>query len=199
VKYWIHGGFLNLDGGRKMSKSSGDVLRLKNIFVNKEINPLSFRFLTLTTHYRKPMDWSDDSVIPAKNGYENLLGRVSNLGSKIGEINNEWKEKFISAINDDLNMPQSIALLNEMLKSDISNADKLATALDFDKVFGLKFIDAIQKKVEIPSNVKKLVEEREMARKAQNWAKSDELRDKIKEFGYEIKDSSTEQELKKIN
>jgi len=198
VKYWIHGGFLNLDGGRKMSKSSGDVFRLKNIFINNGINPLAFRFLTLGTHYKKPMDWSDSSVASAKNGYENLLSKISNLGNIIGKINNEWKAKFVSAINDDLNMPQAMAVLNEMLKSDILPADKLATALDFDKVLGLKLNEAIQKKIEIPASVMVLVDERETARKVQNWAKSDELRDKIKELGYEVKDTPSGQEIKKI-
>ena len=198
VNFWMHSGFLNLDGGRKMSKSAGDVLTLNNIFINKGVNPLAFRFLTLGTHYKKPMDWSDSSVAAAKNGYENLLSKISALGNKVGKINNEWKEKFITVINDDLNMSQAIAVLNEMLKSDISPADKLATALDFDKVFGLKFSDAIQKKVEIPANIKVLVDERETARKAQNWTKSDELRDKIKELGYEVKDTSSGQEISKM-
>ncbi|MFH1454938.1 MAG: cysteine--tRNA ligase [bacterium] len=183
VKYWLHGGFLNLGGGRKMSKSSGDILTVKNIFIDKGINPLAYRFLTLSTHYKKPMDWSDNSVVSAKNGYENLLTKISSLGSKLGDVNKEWKEKFISAINDDLNMPQAMAILNEMLKSEISSADKLATALDFDKVFGLKLNETIQNKIEIPAEVKSLVEEREMARKEKNWAKSDELRDKIKDLG----------------
>jgi len=198
VKYWIHGGFLNLDGGRKMSKSAGDVLTISNIFLNKGINPLAFRFLTLTTHYRKPMDWSDSSVVSAKNGYENLLSKISNLGNIIGKINSQWKEKFVSSINDDLNMPQAMAVLNEMVKSDILPADKLATALDFDKVLGLKLCEVIQKKVEIPASVLVLVDERETARKGQNWAKSDELRDKIREFGYEVKDTPAGQDIKKL-
>ena len=198
VNFWMHSGFLNLDGGRKMSKSAGDISTLNNIYIDKGINPLAFRFLTLGTHYKKPMDWSDDSVVSAKNGYENLLSKISALGNKIGKINNEWKEKFITAINDDLNMSQALAVLNEMLKSDISSANKLATALDFDKVLGLKFNDAIQKKVEIPASVMVLVDERETARKAQNWAKSDELRDKIKGLGYEVKDTPIGQEIRKI-
>jgi len=198
IKYWIHGGFLNLDGGRKMSKSAGDVLTLSNIFIDKGTNPLAFRFLTLGTHYRKPMDWSDDSVIPAKNGYENLLSKISNLGNKIDKINNEWKQKFIAVINDDLNMSQALAVLNEMLKSDIPSADKLATALDFDKIFGLNLKEAIGKKVVIPDGVQMLVEARKTARDEKNWIKSDELREKIKELGYEVKDTPGGQEIKKI-
>jgi cysteinyl-tRNA synthetase len=95
-------------------------------------------------------------------------------------------------------MPQAMAVLNEMLKSEISNKDKLATALDFDKVIGLKLIEAKQNKVEMPANVKKIVDERETARKDKDWAKSDELRDKIKDLGYEVKDSSTGPQISKI-
>jgi len=198
VKYWLHAGFLNLDAGRKMSKSSGDILTLNNIFIDKGIDPLAYRFLTLSVHYRKPMDWSDDSVLSAKKGYENLLAKISNLNDKIGVVNNEWKQKFLKVINDDLNMPQAMAILNEMLKSGISNADKLTTALDFDKVFGLKLGEAVYKRVEVPIEVKKLVDERETARKEKNWSKSDELRLKIKDLGYEVKDSLTGAEIKKL-
>ena len=82
----------------------------------------------------------------AKNGLENLYSKISNLGKKIGKVNTEWKDKFSSSINDDLNMPQAMAILNEMLKSDLPLADKLATSLDFDKVLGLSLKSEIRKK-----------------------------------------------------
>ena len=189
VNYWIHGAFLNIKNEEKMAKSSDNYLTLQNTFIDKNINPLIYRFATFTTHYRKSMEWNDEIMITAENGFKNLYSKISNLGNKKGEINTEWKNKFISAINDDLNMPQAIAILNEMLKSDISNEDKLTTVLDFDKVFGLKLNEAGQKKEEIPIEIKKLIEERDLARKEKNWAKSDELRDEIKELGYEVKDT----------
>ncbi|MFA5934514.1 MAG: cysteine--tRNA ligase [Candidatus Paceibacterota bacterium] len=189
VNYWIHGAFLNIKDGEKMAKSSGNFLTVESTFVNKNINPLVYRFSTLNTHYRKSMEWSEEIMNSAKNGLENLYSKISKLGKTVGKVNEEWKEKFTSAINDDLNISQAIGILNEMLKSDISNEDKFATALDFDKVFGLKF-DSIKDevKVEIPEEVKKLVEEREEARKAKDWAKSDEIRAKIATLGYEVKD-----------
>jgi len=197
VNFWMHGGFVNMSGGRKMSKSAGDNVTLSSTFVEKGISPLVYRFATLFTHYRKPMEWSDDITISATNGFENLYAKISNLGDVIGKVNLEWKNKFITAINDDLNMSQALAVLNEMLKSSILNSDKLATALDFDKVFGLKLNDAIKTKFTIPTEVKKLVDEREKARKEKNWAKSDELRDKIMGLGYEIKDTSSGQQITK--
>ncbi len=204
VNYWIHGAFLNIKDGEKMAKSGNNYLILQNIFVDKNINPLVYRFATLSTHYRKLMEWNDEIMIAAENGFKNLYSKISNLsaqagsGDKVGKVNNEWRDKFVSTINDDLNMPQAMAILNEMLKSDISNEDKLATALDFDKVLGLKLNEAEQKKLEIPTEVKNIIEEREKARYEKNWAKSDELRDKIKNLGYEVKDTPEGQKIIKI-
>jgi cysteinyl-tRNA synthetase len=135
VKYWLHGEFLNLDKGRKMSKSAGDIVTISNTFVEKGLDPLAFRFVCLNTHYRKAMEWNDDVAVSSSHAFEILKKKIANLGKEIGKVNLEWKVKFNTAINDDLNMPQALAVLNEMLKSDLSPADKLATALDFDKVF----------------------------------------------------------------
>ena len=134
----------------------------------------------------------------AKNGLENLYSKISNLGKKIGKVNTEWKDKFSSSINDDLNMPQAMAILNEMLKSDLPLADKLATSLDFDKVLGLSLKSEIRKKIrdeKIPVEIQDILNDRENARKSKNWAKSDELRDKLLTLGYEVKDTADGQKL----
>ncbi len=196
VNFWIHGAFLNVEAG-KMSKSAGNFITLENTFVEKDINPLVYRFATFMTHYRKPMEWNDDVLLTAKSGFNHLYSKIQNLGKKAGSVSVKWKEKFISAINDDLNMPQAVAVLNEMLKSDISPADKLATTIDFDKVLGLK-LNEVNKSIEIPSGVKKLIDERKKAREDKNWKKSDELRDKIMSLGYEVKDSPSGQEIRII-
>jgi len=202
VNYWIHGAFLNIKDGEKMAKSGGNYLTLQNTFVDKNINPLVYRFATLTTHYRKSMEWNDEIMIAAENGFKNLYLKISNLGDKIGKVNDEWRDKFITAINDDLNMPQAMAILNEMLKSDISNQDKFATILDFDKIFGLK-IPKYRLKTEtgefhLTGNVIELKIQREQARKDKDWSKSDELRDKMKDLGYEVKDTPEGQQISKI-
>jgi cysteinyl-tRNA synthetase len=192
VKFWMHGEFLNLDKGRKMSKSSGDSITVNNTFIEKGIDPLVFRFVCLNTHYRKAMEWNDEVTTSSSHAFEILKKKIANFGKNVGKVNFEWKNKFNTAINDDLNMSQALAVLNEMLKSELSPADKIATALDFDKVFGLEFKNITIKdevKIEISEEIKKLVEEREEARKAKNWAKSDELRDKIAILGYEVKDT----------
>ncbi len=198
VNYWIHGAFLNISGGEKMGKSKENFSTITNTFVEKNISPLVYRFATLMTHYRKSMEWSDDILVGAENGFKNLYAKIQNLGDAIGTINLEWKNKFIEAVNDDLNMPQAMGILNEMLKSDLSPADKLATALNFDMVLGLNLKSATSQDTVIPTEVADLVEERKTARIEKNYAKSDELRDEIAKLGYEVKDTSEGQQIRKI-
>jgi cysteinyl-tRNA synthetase len=199
VNYWLHGAFLNMADGRKMAKSAGDVVTLTTEFINKKISPLAYRFANLSVHYRKPAEWSEDIAISANNGYQNLLRKISNLGGEIGDVNFEFKNKFMADINDDLNMPKALATVQELLKSDLSNEDKLATVLDFDKVLGLDFEKEITKEeveIKIPENIQKLLDERKTARENKDWKKADELRDQIIELGFEVKDTDKGQEIK---
>ncbi len=206
VNYWMHGAFLNMAGGRKMAKSAGDIVTLKTEFLDKNINPLTYRFATLGVHYRKPMEWSHDITNSAQNGYQNLLKKISSLGDKIGNIDLAFKNKFASDINDDLNMPKALATVSELLKSELTNADKLATILDFDRVLGLdlknsKFNTETEKNLNIeniPEDIKNLLSERENARQNKDWKKSDEIRDQILILGYEVKDTNNGQEVQKV-
>ena len=194
VKYWVHGEFLNLDGGRKMAKSSGDNVTVQNIFIDKKIDPLIFRFATFSTHYRKSMVWNDDILNSGLNSYDNFTRRIKALGKKIGKINTAFQEEFKQAVNDDLNMSKAVAVANEVFKSDIEDEDKLATIFDFDRVFGLnleKLVTENKKAQSLPDKVGKLMADRQEARKNKNWAESDRLRDEILNLGYEIKDTPT--------
>jgi len=196
VNYWIHGEFLNLKDGEKMAKSTGNFLTVKSEFVDKNINPLVYRLATFGVHYRKKMEWNDDIVASANNSYSNLINRIKILGKEVGQVNEELKERFLENINDDLNMPKALATLGEVFKYGISNADKLATILDFDRVLGLD-LDKI-KADSIPEEVEIIAKDRLIARAQKEWQKSDELRDKIKELGYEIKDIDGGYEISKI-
>ncbi len=91
-------------------------------------------------------------------------------------------------VNDDLNIPRALAVVQEMLKSDIDDAKKYATILDFDRVLGLN-LDKLDKPETLPQNIQKLVEARQAARAAKEWAKSDQLRDQIQELGYTVQDT----------
>lgn len=196
VNYWMHGEFLNLKDGEKMAKSTGDFLTIKSEFINKNINPLVYRFATFGVHYRKQMEWNNDIITSSNIGYNNLLNKIKILGNNIGSVNLELKDRFLESINDDLNMPKVLSVLNEVFKYGISNEDKLATILDFDKVLGLNLGDI--KKDIIPENIELIVKERLTARINKDWAKSDKLRDQIKELGYDIKDIDSGYEISKI-
>ena len=106
-----------------------------------------------------------------------------------GNINIDFKNKFIEKISDDFNIPQAFSLVPKILKSDLSNQDKLATILDFDKVFGLNLNKIENKKINIPDKIQKLIEQRKKARENKNFRLADELRDEIEKKGFLIEDS----------
>mgnify|MGYP001576207797 CR=1 FL=1 len=205
AKYWIHGEFLIIDS-KKMAKSEGNFITLKTI-KEKNFNPLAYRFLVLGTHYRKPLNFSWEALGSAQNGLKHLYNQVAHLEvnlpfgrftSKL--IDKKFKEKFLKAINDDLNIPKVLAIVQELLKSRlITNDSKLTTLLDFDKVLGLKLKENLKKKKmeKIPKEIVELAEKREKARKEKNWQEADKLREKIKNLGYEIEDTLKGYELKK--
>jgi cysteinyl-tRNA synthetase len=190
--FWMHGAFLNIQGGKKMAKSEENFLTLENALIKRGIPALAYRFAAFLTHYRKPMEYSDESIQAAKNGLEHLFNQVRDVAkggeTPVGTANAAFRDKFLEAINDDLNMPRAMAVIQEMLKSDRPNPEKHSTILDFDRVLGLT-LDQVDKPQELPTEVQKLVEARRRAREAKNWAESDRLRDAIQMLGYTVKDT----------
>jgi cysteinyl-tRNA synthetase len=188
----MHGAFLIITGGKKMAKSEDNFLTLENAFLKKGINPLVYRFAAFQTHYRKPMEYSEESVQAARNGLLHLQNQVrqvaQNAADQKGSASESFKTKFIGKVNDDLNMPRALAVVQEMLKSDISDADKLATILDFDRVLGLS-LDQVDKSETLPEEIQKLIDDRQAARAAKDWAKSDQLRDALQDMGYAVHDT----------
>ncbi len=196
ANYWLHNEWL-VTNNAKMAKSEGTSITLADI-KEKGFNPLSLRFFFLQAHYRSRQNFTWEALEAAQNGYKNLLNHIASLGTQIGKINENFKTLFTEKLTDDLNTPQALAVLFEVLKSNISNADKLATVLDFDNVLGLRLKGSIYKKEELSIEVKNLIELRKNARDAKDWKKSDELRHKIESMGYQIKDSSTGSDVNKI-
>ena len=190
--YWMHGAFLIIAGGKKMAKSEENFLTLENAFVKKDINPLVYRFAAFQTHYRKPMEYSEESIQAARNGLQHLQNQVRQVGQngagRKGTVTDEYKTRFLEAINDDLNMPRAMAVVQEMLKSSIGDADKHATIIDYDRVLGLS-LDKVDKPEELPQEINVLVAERQVARDAKDWAASDRLRDTIQDLGYLVQDT----------
>jgi cysteinyl-tRNA synthetase len=190
--FWMHGAFLIISGGKKMAKSAENFLTLENAFLKQDLNPLVYRFAAFQTHYRKPMEYSDESVQAARNGLQHLQNQVrqvaQNSAGQKGAVSEEYRTKFLEAVNDDLNLPRAMAVVQEMLKSTISDPDKHATISDYDRVLGLS-LDQVDKPQELPLEIQKLVEERRAARAAKDWAASDRLRDTIQDLGYLVQDT----------
>lgn len=190
VNYWIEGEHLLVDN-KKMSKSLDNFYTLEDI-EEKGFNPLVFRYLTLNTHYRNKMNFTWKSLKSAQNGLKHLQELVNGLGKEKGKINQKFKEEFTKKINDDLNMPQALAVVQKLLKSDLPNKDKLATILDFDEVLGL---DLLSMDTEITEEINKLKKGYDKERQEKNYQKSDKLREEIKQLGWGIKDGPKESSL----
>jgi len=190
--FWMHGEFLNIQGGKKMAKSEGNFLTLENAFIKNDIDPLVYRYATFHSHYRKPMEYRYDSIAAAGNGLRTLRRQVVRLVESAcvekTPIDDGFREKFLSRLNDDLNMPQALAVVQELLKADLPDPVKLATIQEFDAaVLGLE-LDREEVAEPLPRKILELMALRKQARADKNWAESDRLRDEIQVLGYVVRD-----------
>ncbi len=195
ANYWLHNAFITSDG-KKISKSTGGLYTVSELKTKLGFDPVVYRYLAISTHYRRGMDFSIKSLEAAKNSISNikniLVGAVEG-----GSILLEYKERFVEAICNDLSMSEAMAVVWEMLRSGAKSEDKLATWLDLDKVMGLE-LDLTQKNEEVPVEVAKLAQARFEAKKTKNWIESDKLRDKINEMGYSIEDTGDSYVVKRL-
>src|SRR3989344_3906804 len=195
VKYWMHNEWVLVDK-KKMAKSENNFYTLRDV-IERDIDPVAYRFWLLMANYRTRVNFVWEALEGAEIALKRLYGLYTALGKKVGKINKESQQKFQGYLADDLDTPRALTILWDVIKDEkISDADKKATVLDFDKVLGLGFAD-LKEKI-IPEEVLKLVEEREQARKEKDFKKSDELRGKINSLGYEIKDTAEGQKISKI-
>lgn len=196
ANFWMHGYFLQIDAG-KMSKSSGDFLRLQSL-IDLGIDPLAYRWLCLSAHYRSQLNFSWDALKASQTALNRLRETYLALPNG-GTINLDFAERFKAELNQDLNVPKAIALMWEMLKSTISDADKKASMDYFDQVFGLNLRQWQPKENTIPEEVTALLELRKLSRANKNWAESDRIRDEIKGLGFELEDTSEGMKVKPIS
>lgn len=207
VKYWLHGAFLLVDGG-KMGKSKGNAYTLQDI-AERGFSPLALRYFYLSGHYRHQLNFTWEALQASQNALDKLQGISSKLKEKtsffarlLAKTDTNYKQEFTDAINDDLNMPEAVAVLWKLVKDDtVSDASKYKTLTDFDRVLGLCLTQATSSKqqvLEIPKELQQLLNKRATARKNKDWTTSDQLRDQIKGLGYEVKDTSDGQEIIKI-
>lgn len=199
-RYWLHRAHLQLNNA-KIAKSDGNVVYLSDIR-SKGFSPLALRYLFLGAHYRTPLNFSWEALEASQSAYRKLKDYVSSLPKpglfKKGKISESYAKEFASAIENDLNTPEALATVWKLVKNDsVDPLDKRATLMNFDKVLGLKLEENEFEVKDIPAEIKKLLSERENARKNKDFNKSDELREKIKGLGYEVKDTEEGQILSK--
>lgn len=195
ANYWMHNAFITFNN-EKISKSAGG---LYTVFDLKEMgfDVLAYRYLVLSSHYRKGTSFSPDSLKAAQTALKKLRDITAEIKGE-GVIDKNYKKLFEEKIGDDLAMPETLAIVWKLVKDEnIKPEDRKATLLDFDKVLGLK-LNEVQAEEEVPEEIKKIAASRLEARKAGNWAESDRLRDLIKEKGYVIEDLKNDCKIRKL-
>jgi len=178
VNYWIHNGMVNVNKV-KMSKSLGNFKTIRDLL--KEYSPEIIRYFIISSHYRKPVDFSNNGLNDAKNSYERLKNITSKLEDE-NKINEKYLEEFKKSMNDDLNTPKALQVLWKMVRDENAKG-KSGTIKKIDEVFGLNLINKEKTKEE-----RKIIEERKVARKNKNYAISDKLREELEKRGYIVQD-----------
>jgi cysteinyl-tRNA synthetase len=188
ANFWLHGYFLQLNEA-KMSKSAGDFLRLQTL-IDMGYDPLAYRFFSLSASYRVKLNFNWESLDGAASALERLRTAVYDWGDP-GILDEDYMDRFASHVNADLNMPRALALTWELVKSDLPDATKKATILQFDRVFGLGLAEwEPAAEEEIPADILALADQRQQARDEKRWADADALREQITAAGYAIEDTA---------
>ena len=206
-KQWFHVHHLNTNSG-KMSKSKGEFLTV-SLLEEKGYDPLSYRYFCLQSHYRKGLEFSWENLDNAQGAYQKLIKRIAALkegGEADQAVVQEYREKFLQQVGNDLNTSMAVTLLYDALKAKTDDATKLAILGDFDQVLSLSLLEkaaqvrkeqAAQKTTsagdytitgEGDPAVDAMVLERYQAKKAKDFAKADQIRDELKAQGIEITD-----------
>ncbi len=199
--YWFHVHHLNTSDG-KMSKSKGEFLTV-SLLQEKGYDPLVYRFFCLQSHYRKSLVFTWENLDNAKQAFDKLLNRIAALinekdTSPVDEAAfAKAKAGFTAAMDDDINTSNAITALYDVFKAEAGAATKLALIADMDKVLSLGLTEKAQALVDeqqkaqsdIPAEVMELVEQRKQARKDKDFALADQLRDKISELGFVIRET----------
>ena len=197
--YWFHVHHL-IDNGGKMSKSKGDFLTV-SLLESKGYNPLAYRMFCLSSHYRKPLEFSYDNLDNITKAYDKLVKRISELkadGDVDKNVFDTYKAKFEDALCDDINTSMAITVLYDALKADTNDATKKALVESFDTVLSLGLIEGARAlaenandgvDAELEAFVLAKIEERKAAKKEKDFAKADAIRAELLEKGIVIEDT----------
>lgn len=215
VQYWVHHNHLHIDG-EKMSKSLGNFYTIDDV-LERGFHPLALRLLFLSAHYRSEMNFTWENLEGAQKAYEKLI-RVSAeieqsdsiVVSQLSDSAIEYAQSFFEALSNDLNTSQALSVLWAVVKdSKVNNSEKRVLLLEFDKNLGLglgKATDILSEIVtnrkeiegEVPEEVSKMVQERELARNNKDFAQSDKIRDQLQKLGWSVEDKQGGPIIKKL-
>ncbi|MFU0781991.1 MAG: cysteine--tRNA ligase [Thermoanaerobacterium thermosaccharolyticum] len=216
ARFWMHIGYLNINN-EKMSKSKNNFFTVRDI--TSQYDPEVLRFFMLTSHYRNPINFSHDLLEQSKSGFLRLSNTVDNLRHLLDdaldrelsdeeraykEKYDEYKRRFEEAMDDDFNTADAISVLFEMVRDINTNIDGnspkelieyiLDIFLKLSSVLGISY----KKRDLLDDEIKKLIEKREEARKAKNWAEADKIRDELKKQGIALEDTPSGVRWKRI-
>jgi cysteinyl-tRNA synthetase len=196
VNVWMHGEFLTMNDA-KMAKSADNIIRVAQL---RELGhePLAFRYLALTAHYRSKLDFTADAMYAAASGLARLRRAAAGPDEGVdlsAEPMAGYRSRFADAVADDLAAPKALAIAHWVASaSDLTGAQRRALLLDFDRVLGLDLGVAPAEQAPLPEEAADLLERRAAARAARDYAASDALRDKLAALGVEVRDTPEGQE-----
>lgn len=205
ANYWLHVDFLQVDGG-KMSKSLGNTYTIEQL-AQKGIEPLAYKLFCFTAHYRTKLNFTFDTALATQKALMRLREGFVRQQKGTEEIEKqkiqEYENKFLETINDDLNMPAAMGMVWELVRYPKQSKQIADLLLKFDEVLGLDLINSEKylekaKELELPEEIQTLLEQRKKAREEKNWALSDELRDMLKDKGYMVKDTKEGMSIEKL-
>lgn len=202
VNYWLHNEHLLVDG-KKMGKSEGNAYVMKDI-IEKGFAPIVLRYFFLQSNYRSKQNFTWDNLTASETALKKLVNTVARFATG-GSVNESYKIKFTELINDDFNLAGGLATVWELIKDNgVSDADKRATIIDFDRVLGLNLESQIANlptesaAADLPESVQAILSARAAARTAKDFATSDRLRDELAALGYQVTDVAGEQTITNI-
>lgn len=216
-RFWIHGEFLLVDGGR-MGKSLGNAYTLHDL-LGKGFNPLALRYFYFSAHYRQQLNFTWEALAAAQTALNRLTavfdesrssqqppdpGSEYDNGGLPGPVRStshgkarakpligcaEYEQKFLAAVNDDLDLPKALSLVWDLVKSGYPVEVKKASLLKFDEVLGLGLGKVEREQVVLPDGVGQLLSQREAARQAGDFSRADDLRRQLLALGFGVEDT----------
>jgi cysteinyl-tRNA synthetase len=190
VSIWVHGGHLRL-AGQKIAKSAGNVVRVHEL-VDRGLDPLAFRWLTFQTQYRSEMDFTWEAMEAADQRVRQLRRRMAEWAPQAepGEAAKAFDARFREALSNDLHMPGAVAVVNELASSgDVPDGEKYSLLASWDAVLGLDLVREAEAGWEPDARMVELISARDAARRANDYATSDRLRDELSAMGLEVMDT----------